>query len=423
MASSKYSWKNGPDVIQQHSIAKHRILESYLAAYFQTLVGGQPRDEFKLTLVDGFAGGGLYTHEDTGELIKGSPLILLQAERDAEFLINQGRTKPVRLDVSHFFIEATRDAYLHLDRTLRSEGYGARIGGNIHLRHAKFEDEASSIIDYIKKKSPRNGRSIFVLDQFGYSAVPTSLINKILHTLPGAEIVLTFAVDSFLNYANEKNFTRGLKQMEIPNVLAGRSLREIKASERDWRLFIQASLYKELVGHCGAKHYTPFFVRNKKGHGDYWLIHLSQHHRARDVMTQVHWQNQNYFIHYGGAGLNMFNVLGYDPEHDSSHHQQGVLGFEFDNLAKDNSISALMDQVPKVIYAHEEGLNYSVLFATTCNESPASSEIYQEALIQLANHKVIEIVGVDGEKRKPSKQLKATDQIIAPSQRSLFFFT
>jgi three-Cys-motif partner protein len=421
MPISQYSWKNGPDVIQQHSIAKHHILESYLAAYFQTLVGGQPRDEFRLTLVDGFAGGGLYTHADTGELIKGSPLILLQAEREAEFLINQGRTKPVRLDVSHFFIEAARDAYLHLDRTLRSEGYGARIGESIHLRHAKFEDEANGIIDYIKKKSPRNGRSIFVLDQFGYSAVPTSLINKILHTLPGAEIILTFAVDSFLNYANEKNFTHGLKQIELPNVLAGRSLREIKASERDWRLYIQASLYKELVGHCGAKHYTPFFVRNKKGHGDYWLIHLSQHHRARDVMTRVHWRNQNYFIHYGGAGLNMFDMLGYDPDHDSAHQRQGVLGFEFDAVAKNSSIAALMDQVPRVIYAHEEGVNYDVLFATTCNESPASSEIYQEALIQLANHRVIEIVGADGEKRKPSRQLKATDQIMAPSQRSLFF--
>jgi len=421
MPISQYTWKNGPDVIQQHSIAKHRILESYLAAYFQTLVGGQPRDEFKLTLVDGFAGGGLYTHQDTGKPIKGSPLILLDAEREAGFLINQGRTKPVRLDISHFFIEAARNAYLHLERTLRAEGYGSRIGNSIHLRQARFEDEAGNVIEYIKKKSPRNGRSIFVLDQFGYSAIPASLIKKILHSLPGAEIILTFAVDSFLNYANEKNFTQGLKQIEIPNVLAGRSLREIKASDRDWRLFIQASLYKELVGRCGAQHYTPFFVRNKKGHGDYWLIHLSQHHRARDVMTQVHWRNQNYFIHYGGAGLDMFNMLGYDPDYDSAHQQQGILGFEFDEVARAASIRALAEQIPKVVYAHEEGVNYGVLFATTCNESPASSEIYQDAILQLKTHGIIEIVGENGATRHPSKQINSTDQIRAPSQRPLFF--
>jgi len=37
MATNHYDWSNGPDAIQQHSIAKHRILQSYLSAYFQTL--------------------------------------------------------------------------------------------------------------------------------------------------------------------------------------------------------------------------------------------------------------------------------------------------------------------------------------------------------------------------------------------------
>ena len=418
---SQFTWKNGPEAIQQHSIAKHRILESYLAAYFQTLVGGQPRDEFKLTLVDGFAGGGLYFHEDTREIIKGSPFIFLQAEKEAEFLINQGRTKPVRLAISHFFVETKKEAFSHLEKSLRDAGYGNRIGNNIHLRNAKFEDEAASIIEFIRKKSPRNGRSIFALDQFGYNAVPTSLIRKILNSLPGAEIILTFAVDSLLNYGNEQNLAKGLKKLEIPDILAGRSFREIKESDRDWRLFIQSTLYSTLVSHCGAKHYTPFFVRNTSGHGDYWLIHLSQHHRARDVMTDVHWKNQNYFIHYGGPGLNMFNMLGYDPNFDLEHRGQSELGFEFDPLARKASVSALLEQIPKVIYAHDEGVSYGVLYATTCNDSPASGEIYQEALENLVSHNTIEIVGQDGVRRKSAKQIKTTDQIIPHSQRSLFF--
>lgn len=418
---SQYTWKNGPESIQQHSIAKHRILEAYLAAYFQTLVGGQPRDEFKLTLVDGFAGGGLYFHEDTRQPVLGSPFIFLNAEREAEFAINRGRTKPVRLDISHFFIEARREAYLHLEHTLRSEGYGDRIGNSIQLRRARFEHEAASIIEFIKKKSPRNGRSIFALDQFGYNAVPTSLIRRILHTLPGSEIILTFAVDSLLNYANEKILADGLKSIEIPDILKGRSIKEIKDNARDWRLLIQSSLYAALVSQCGAKHYTPFFIRNSSGHGDYWLIHLSQHHRARDVMTEVHWKNQNYFIHYGGAGLNMFNMLGYDPRFDASHHGQSELGFEFDPLARNASISALMHQIPNVIYAHDEGLSYGVLYATTCNDSPASGEIYQDALEQLITQNVVEVIGDSGTRKKSARQIKPADQIVAPSQRRLFF--
>lgn len=81
MTLKQYNWKDGPDFIQQHSVAKHRILQAYLAAYFQTLVSSPNREILKLTLVDGFAGGGVYVHQDTREVVKGSPFIFLEASR------------------------------------------------------------------------------------------------------------------------------------------------------------------------------------------------------------------------------------------------------------------------------------------------------------------------------------------------------
>ena len=81
MTLKQYNWKDGPDLIQQHSVAKHRILQAYLAAYFRTLVSSPNQDVLKLTLVDGFAGGGLYVHNDTREPVKGSPFIFLEAAR------------------------------------------------------------------------------------------------------------------------------------------------------------------------------------------------------------------------------------------------------------------------------------------------------------------------------------------------------
>lgn len=418
---SQYTWANGLEAIAQHSIAKHRVLKAYLAKYFEVLLGGR-RDEFKLTLIDGFAGGGMYYHEDTREIVRGSPLIFLDALREAEFLVNRDRTHRVRFDVSHFFIEAAHPAYLHLLKVLEEDGHRSRIGNDIFVRNASFLAEADNIISFIAKKSPRNGRSIFALDQFGYNAVPTSLIRKILTTLSGAEVILTFGVDSLLNYANDSNFAKGLRKIGIPTLLTGKSLQEIKSSERDWRLFIQSALYTSLVQQCGAKHFTPFFIRNKQGHGDYWLIHLSQHHKARDVMTNVHWQNQNYFIHYAGAGLNMFNMLGYDPRFDNEHLGQRSLGFEFDVPARERSIAALMEQIPKVIYAHDEGVSYESLYVSTCNESPATGDIYQLALEQLIGHDVINVTGLGGERRRSARQIKPGDRIIAPPQRTLFTF-
>lgn len=421
MPRKPYVWKDGPDFIQQHSVAKHKILQSYLAAYFKTLVSSPNQDVLRLTLVDGFAGGGLYVHNDTAELVEGSPLIFLNATREAEYLINKDRRKPVRLEVDYFFIEADRHAHAHLDKVLRDKGHGNQIGNTIHLHHAKFQEQADSIIEFIKNKSPRNGRSIFALDQYGYKEVPTQLIQKIFKSLPSAEVILTFGVDSFLNYASDGKLTQDLlDEIGISDVFKGRSISDIKSSERDWRLFIQSGLYQTLVSRCGANHFTPFFIRNKQGHGDYWLIHLSQHHKARDVMTEVHWDNNNYFIHYGGAGLDMFQMVGYDPDHDSAHKGQSELGYEFDDVARNASILMLSEHIPKRIYANDEGVSFGVLFATTCNGSPASAEIYRDSIGQLIEQKIVEVISDTGVKRRSGQQIKANDQILAPQQRGLF---
>lgn len=57
MTRRHYNWRNGPADIEQHSIAKHNVLRAYLARYFETLAGYPHHDTFRLTLVDGFAGG------------------------------------------------------------------------------------------------------------------------------------------------------------------------------------------------------------------------------------------------------------------------------------------------------------------------------------------------------------------------------
>ena len=92
MSYHHYNWKNGPAEIQQHSVAKLNVLEAYLIQYLKTLASLPQQDIFKLTLVDGFAGGGLYYHKDTQAEVHGSPLVCLKAVQTSEYLLNQGRT-------------------------------------------------------------------------------------------------------------------------------------------------------------------------------------------------------------------------------------------------------------------------------------------------------------------------------------------
>ena len=424
MGEVHYEWAIGEAYpsIKQHSVAKHEILHAYLAAYIQTLISNPNQEVLRLTLVDGFAGGGVYRHASTGNEVLGSPFIMLQAAKEAEYLINKDRHKPVTLSIDYFFIEKDKGSVRLLEHELKSRGYSSCLDKNIFIRHSTFDQEADSIIEFVKKKSPRAARAIVLLDQYGYSSVPTALVNRIIKQLPGGEVILTFAVDAFLNYVSDKvTVTRKLlEKIGTPDVLRGRSIDDIKKREQDWRLFIQSCLYKDLVESCGAKYYTPFFIRSSKGHGDYWLIHLSQRARARDVMARIHWEKNNYFIHYGGSGIEMFDMLGYIPERDNTFTGQTLLEFCFDEPAKDSSIATLAEQLPRLIYPDPDGMTFGELFSSTCNTSPASANIYRDALGKLIEYGEIEVISPDGAKRRSATRIHDSDQVIPPRQRRLF---
>ena len=116
----------------------------------------------------------------------------------------------------------------------------------------------------------------------------------------------------------------------------------------------------------------------------------------------------------------MFQMVGYDPAHDAAYLGQSLLGFEFDDVARRASISALNEHIPRRVYADDSGISFGELFATTCNSSPASAQIYRESIGKLLDEKAVEIVGVDGTKRRSSAQIKDSDQILSPPQRPLF---
>lgn len=420
MPKKHYDWSDGPAELQQHSVAKHKLLKSYLAAYFKTLGSIPSQDVLRVTLVDGFAGGGAYVHKETRELHVGSPFICLEAVEEAEKLINhEQRSKKTRFDIDYFYVEKDKSAASHLEKMLRDRGYGAQLGNNLKLLTGDFNQHAENIIEFIAKKSPRNGRSIFVLDQYGYKEVPMPLLAKIFDKLPKAEVILTFNVDAFSTYATSKSNGFSLESIGIPQIFPGKSIEEIKSSDKNWRAWIQSQLYPQIVNASGAKFHTPFFIRSKAGHGDFWLLHLSMHHRARDVMTNVHWEQSNTFIHYAGAGLDMFKV-GHIVDADEHYSRQSKLGFTFDDDARNQSEQKLLEDIPRLIHAHEEGMNFESLFASTCNTSPATSSIYKTVLSTLAKSKDLEIITASGGNRTSADQIKNEDRIIPSKQAKLF---
>ncbi|HXI18889.1 MAG TPA: hypothetical protein VNM48_21195 [Chloroflexota bacterium] len=85
-----------------------------------------------------------------------------------------------------------------------------------------------------------------------------------------------------------------------------------------------------------------------------------------------------------------------------------------------STIAALIEQLPRQIHAHEQGLTFGELFATTCNTSPADSSKYKEALGRLIDLKEIDAFSPEGKRRLMASTLNDADRLTPSRQPKLF---
>lgn len=418
MSRKHHEWQTGkpPPLIRPHSLAKHRVLKAYLERYVSVLTANPRQERFRLTLIDGFAGGGRYLDSRTREERLGSPLLMLEAMERAAEDAQKIRKKPFHLDVQYIFIEKDREALEYLRKVLSESDYALVARERVELVHGEFTAQVPTITEFVKKRG-RAGRAIFVLDQFGYSAVPLLTIREILATLDNAEVILTFATDSLIDYLSENEPTQRILE-KIGITLPSKDIRTAK-EERDWKRTIQFALHREIPERTEAKFYTPFFIRSPDAHRDFWLIHLSGHFRARDVMVGLHWEQSTSFAHFGRSGLRM---LGYDQERDAEWTRQKMLpGFYFDETAMASSQEELLEQLPEWIYKFGDGIQFTELFSRLTNECPVTAEVMKGVLSDLAKQGVIQVKDKTGAKSRRAGIQHYSDIIIPSRQMRLIF--
>jgi three-Cys-motif partner protein len=410
-----YEWKLGepPPLLGSHSVAKHDIFEQYVGIYIERLTRTPSQTMLNLTIVDGFSGGGNYSLG--GKEVDGSPLRLLNAVETADKALNAARSKGFAIRADFFFVDAEPEHVAFLNDLLSKRGYGPRIGQDIFVRCAEFEDACPDILAHIQKKGTAH-RSLFFLDQYGWSDIRLATIRTILGSLRNPEILLTFAVDTLIDYLSEKTTdTKGLLNIELER----EDVRELMALKNGdgWRYLIQNGLYRHVQARTGSRFYTPFFIHSVEAHRSYWLLHLSNHRQARDEMGKLHWRINNTFQHHGGAG---FHALGFDPACDL---RQGLMNFMFDDDALKRSELAVLDQLPRMIHqANRDGMGLEVetLFAGNCNDTPVTSDILSRQLVLLRDEGELEIRGEDGTIRPRARSVSWSDRLILPRERSFF---
>jgi hypothetical protein len=192
---------------------------------------------------------------------------------------------------------------------------------------------------------------------------------------------------------------------------------ELKQSP-SWRVHLQSSLYQDLTSQCSARFFTPFFIRPERGHGDFWLLHLSQHWKARDVMAGTHWLHHNHFAHYGRPGFHMFST-GYIGKFDDEGKLQR--GFDFSEVAATVSKDTMMEQIPAMLFDGAEGMTFEQFFLWLINTTPATRTMVESTLLALNESGDIAILDEDGDASRARVHLKPDHVLRLPPQRSFGF--
>lgn len=419
--SNKYVWRIGsaPPLIEQHSVVKHRIVESYVRKYILTLMSNAVIPKLQLTLVDGFAGGGAYLAEDGFGEVDGSPLLMMRAVREARALLNLGRDKPREVSVDYVFIDVERDTADFLSHRLQvraEEGVVERIDlARSSVRQSDFLVELPRVLKEIKARK-MGERAIFILDQYSYDQLPMGEIANILR-MQGAEVLLTFNVGSLTTFLADRVENRlPMEKIGLSAYIPWADIRSIK-TDSQWRQVLQRYLAYGIRKESGARFATLFFVRPLGATPwDYWLIHLSNRYKAHEVMKDLHWDNATSFGHELEPGVFM---QGYDANHDQEYTGQKDV-FDFGESSREACVNGIHEHFGRVIFDLKNPVVLQDLIEGCVAQSPGSTQHFIEAVRHLHSSHDVLISSPDGRVLRPAKNYHLDSMIEAAHTSRLF---
>ena len=411
--SAQFTWQPGvkPPVIEAHTDAKLRLLEAYLDGYFDVVCALPQMDILRIALVDAFAGGGMFRRD--GRDRYGSPLVMINAVRRAEARVNAGRRKPLRIDARFYFVDSDADAVDYLRTTLATEPIPQAVRDSVRLQNATASEALPAIVREISDWSPA-GRSLFFLDQCGYTDAPNRDVRLIYQSLPKSEVIVTYNFGSIYDYMNSNApFLSAAAPLELTPLRLRALLQE--RDRQAGRFFAGRLLGRMFKESVGSRFASRFFLRSDAAHRDMWFVHYSKVPRSRLVMSEAHWSTKNSSVTQGDAGLDM---LGFSPGWE---HQIG-LDFGFDHTDEGRMHAALVTDLPRWLDQFDDHAapTFDTLLALSADNTAATETQFTAALRTLETDHEIEILTPGGGQKRPNAQIRAQHRIRLARQGKLF---
>lgn len=275
----------------EHTPGKHMVLRAYLDAWLPIMGMKNPR----IVFIDGFAGPGAYAGGEDG-----SPIIALKALRE------HTATGRIRAEVLHLFIEEEQPRAEHLSRLVTEMSATLPSNCKVGIETGNCVDALTRVLDRIDSEGKQLAPCFVMLDPFGISGMPMSLIGRILRN-PKAELYLSFMYEAINRHKEHPVFEPHM------DALFGSS---------DWRNGIDVpdsstrkqffyDLYERQLRRAGAKHVVYFELFEGNRHV-YTIFFATKHHRGCDCMKAAMWKadGSGSFAFRGQRGGQMLLHLG-----------------------------------------------------------------------------------------------------------------
>lgn len=407
MTEKPYAWKAGAQ-LSEHSRRKHKVVREYFADYLRVRCKLPVQSKFRLAIVEGFAGGGRYVCGSPG-----SPLIFIdELVRAADSLnierVAQGMP-PIDIECLLICNDFDADAIELLKSVVGPALVTAAAAQRLKIRVEYLDEPFEFAYPKIKTLLSNGGfrNVIFNLDQCGHSHVSKSTLSDILQSFRSAEVFYTFAIQALTAFLPKADRAK-LEAQLTPIGVSEAQLQDLQGAfvtEKAWLGAAERAVFDAFKG-C-ATYVSPFSIHNPDG-WRYWLIHLANSYRARQVYNNTLHSNSSMQAHFGRSGLNM---LAYDPRHDEA----GLYLFDFSG--RDQSRRQLIYDIPRLVTERGNAMSVGDLYAEIYSSTPGHSDDIHAAMIESAD---LEILTPVGRERRSASAIAVGDVVRRKKQLTLF---
>ena len=414
MPKKNHDWDfDNPPKVYRHTLHKHQVYEAYLERYIDTVIPFNGTHA-RLSIVDGFCGGGIYFFEEKNEICFGSPVRIIETVRRKAKEFNAKRKKPLKFLINYYFTDRDPTAIACLKKVFEHKGIREEDGEKISIECGDFSDLYPKIKLDIERSVSRKVQQkvIFILDQYAFKEVPFSLTNKIMTDFEKGEILLTFVPRAFLDYAGRNSqhsldvTNRQLERLGIQVSIddireKARLITNNYSYQHNEQFFLQESIARVVKENATASHFSKYFIKSANCSRDLWIIHLANHYKAHDVMMGVHWESANCdYYHPGYWGLPP-SILGFDSSQSDLTQQLNMDMIHFNEESEARTIKTLSEQFTHLLFdKFNRTITVAELFQLITNDTTCNIQLVKQALQQSIDRKDVLLVSKDSRQHR-----------------------